>query len=93
MPRQNIVLNYANIKVPVTSPAARITKNKIHTIRLKDEIKYLYRKKEKLNKELYYAHQKAAQEWGNSWNFILDSVYESINNEMEKKYKKTSTKN
>ena len=38
---KNIVPNYANIKVPITSSASRITKNKIHTIRLKDEIKFL----------------------------------------------------
>jgi len=30
--------NYANIKVPISSPASRITQNEIHTIRLRDEI-------------------------------------------------------
>jgi hypothetical protein len=44
-------------------------------------------KKDKLNKELYNIHLKAAQEWGNSWYLILDSIHESINQEMEKKYK------
>jgi len=44
---KKIVPNYANIKAPITSPASRITKNKIHTIRLKDEIKFLYKKKAK----------------------------------------------
>jgi hypothetical protein len=37
-----IIPNYANMKVPVTSPASRLTQNKIHKIRLKDEIKFLY---------------------------------------------------
>jgi len=50
-------------------------------------------KKKKLNKELYYAHLKAAYEWGNSWSIIIDSVHESINNEMEKKYKTINQKN
>ena len=63
---KKIVSNYANIKVPVTFPASRVRQNKIHTIRLKDEIKFLCRIIEKLNKELYYAHLKAAHEWGNS---------------------------
>ena len=42
---KKIIPNYANIKVPVTYPASRITQNKIHNIRLKDEIKFLHRKK------------------------------------------------
>ena len=46
---KKIVPNYANINVPITSPALRITKNKIHTIRLKDVIKFLYKKKAKYN--------------------------------------------
>jgi len=48
--------------------------------------------KRKLNNELYYVHLKAAHEWGNSWNIIVDSVHESINNEMEKKYKPINQK-
>jgi len=64
----------------------------MNTIRLKDEIKLLYRKKEKLNKESHYAHLKAAYEWGNSWNIIPVSVHESIINEMEKKYKTINQK-
>ena len=61
---KRIVPNYANVKVPITSPAPCITQNKIHTIRRKDEIKFLYKKKEKLNKGIYHIHLKAAQEWG-----------------------------
>jgi len=84
MPRQKkkIVPNYANIKIPVTSPASRVTQNKILTIRLKDEIKFLSRKKGKLNKELCYVHLKAAHELGNSWNIIVDSVHESISHNL-----------
>jgi len=36
---------YANIKLPNTSPAARITQKKVHIIRIKDEIRLLYKKK------------------------------------------------
>jgi len=42
MPHQKIVPKYANIKVTIRSPASRITQNKIHMIRLKDEIEFLY---------------------------------------------------
>jgi hypothetical protein len=56
-----ITPNYANIKIPVASPASRVTQGEVHTIRLKDEIKYLHLKKEKLNKTLYTLHLQAAQ--------------------------------
>jgi hypothetical protein len=36
---------YANIKIPYTFHATNITQKKIHTIRLKDEIEFLYEKK------------------------------------------------
>jgi hypothetical protein len=36
-------------------------------------------KKEKLDKNLYNTHLKAAQEWGNMWYIILDSAHDSIN--------------
>ena len=59
------VPNYANIKIPCTSPATQVTQKKVHIIRIKEEIKFLYRKKQKLNNDLYKIHLKAAQEWGN----------------------------
>jgi len=63
MPRQKNHSELRKRKGTGCIPASRTTQNKIHTIRLKDGIKFLYRKKrKKLNKELYYAHLKAAQE-------------------------------
>ena len=89
---KEIVPNYANIKLPNTSPAAHTTQKKIRTVRIKDEIKLLYKKKQKLNNELYKIHLKAAQEWGNSWYTILDSVIESTNLKLERKYKTIDAK-
>ena len=42
---------------------------------------------------MYNIHLKAAQEWGNTWYIILDSIYESINQELERKYKTVEEKN
>jgi len=76
---KKVVPKYANIKIPYTFPATNSTqKKKIQTIRLKDEIKFLY-KKDKLNNDLYSIHLKAAQEWGSTWYVILDPIHESIN--------------
>ena len=82
-----VIPKYANIKIPCTSPATNVTQEKIQTIRLKDEIKFLYKQKEKLNNDLYRIHLKAAQERGSTWHVSLDSIHESINQEWEKKYK------
>ena len=40
-------------------------------------------KKEKLNNEFYRIHLKAAQDWGNIWYIILDSIHNSINQQLE----------
>jgi hypothetical protein len=53
----------------------------------KTRLKYLHLKKEKLTWQLHSVHLKAAQEWGNSWFIIVDSIHESINYEMQTKYK------
>ena len=47
---------YAKIRVPYTSPASIVTQRKASTIRIKDEIRFLYQKKEHLNRDLYDAH-------------------------------------
>ena len=67
-------------------PATNITSKKVQTIRIKDEIKFLYRKKEKLNIDPYRIHLQAAQQWDSIWCSILDSIHESINQELDKKY-------
>jgi hypothetical protein len=85
--KQGIVPKYANIKIGYTSPASSIIQSKMQTTHIKDEIKYLYKKKDLLNKSLYKTHLQAAQEWGSTWHLIRESVRETINTEFEKKYK------
>ena len=45
--QQNFTPNYIKIKISHTSPAAKFTKEKIIKLRIKEEIKFLYIKKEK----------------------------------------------
>jgi len=40
--RKQLIPNYAKIKIPNTSPAARFTQRQTHKLRIQDEIKYLY---------------------------------------------------
>jgi hypothetical protein len=49
-------------------------------------------KKGKLHKVLYNIHLKAAQEWVNLWYTIQESIHNSINLEMENKYRTTNQK-
>jgi len=78
----NLIPKYANIKIPHTSKAASFTQIKIHTTRIKDEIRFLYMKKTQLNKSLYIAHLKVAQEWGDTWPLIRDYIHNSNNTDM-----------
>jgi hypothetical protein len=81
--RGTVIPKYVNIKVP-TSKAARFTQSKVNTLRIKDEIKFLYMKKDQLNKKLYQAHLKVAQEWGDTWHIIKDYLHNNINNDKDK---------
>jgi len=82
-----VVPKYAQLKIPKTSPASRSTAQKMLTMRIKEEIKFLHKKKEQLNRKLYRRHLQAAQEWGKAWYTVHESIQESIKLEMEKKYK------
>jgi hypothetical protein len=69
--KKNVIPNYAKIRVPNTSPAAQITMKKIHQIRIKDEIRFLHKKKQNLNSKLYNTHLQLAHEWGSLWQPIM----------------------
>jgi len=45
---KKIIPNYANIKVPIPSPATYKTQNKAQITQIKQEIKFLYEKKVKV---------------------------------------------
>ena len=47
---KQITPNYANFRIPTTSPAATKAQSKAQTIRLKEEIRFLYKKKDIINK-------------------------------------------
>ena len=71
---KKIVPRYADIKPLNTSPAARNTQKKVHNMRIRDEIRFLYEKRQQLNNALYKIHLEAVQDWGNAWYIILDYI-------------------
>ena len=82
-----MIPSYTNIKFQNTSPVAQFTSKKAQTTLIKDKIKFLFKKKDKLNSELYEHHLKAAKEWGRMWQTIHNSVNEKLHHDMEKKCK------
>ena len=59
----------------------------MQTTRFREEIKFLYKKKDKLNEILYKTHLQEASEWGKVWDLIRDSVHDTVDRESEKKYR------
>jgi len=68
------------------------TQHKIPTLRIKDEIKFLYCKKQQLNSQIYHLHLTLANTWNNTWQYIHNTIERTLQREMETKYKKLNTK-
>jgi flagella basal body P-ring formation protein FlgA len=83
---QNLIPTYAKIKVANTSTAAKLTQRKTQILRIKDEIRFLYKKKLQLNKQLYHSHLTAANVWGPAWDTIAEVTHNNINKHMDIKY-------
>jgi len=58
------------------SSAAKFTQQKTKISRIKEEIQYLYMKKQQLNHRLYYLHLSLANTWGNTWHYIQYTIEE-----------------
>ena len=69
--RQTLTPVYAKIKIPNTSPACRHTQQRVTNLRLKDEIKFLHYKKQKLNALLYHSQLALANTWNNLRHHML----------------------
>ena len=78
---------YANIRVLHTSKAAQYTQRKLITLRLRDEIKFLYIQKTKYNEQLYHMHLKVANEWGRgALNIIFTDIDNILRKDLQEKY-------
>jgi hypothetical protein len=83
---QKVTPNYVKIKVAGTSLQAKRTQRVAELIRIKNELKFLYKKKQTINNQLYSIHLEAATFWDRNWNIIEENIREKLNLEMEKKY-------
>jgi hypothetical protein len=56
-------------------------------LRIKDEIKLLYIKKQNLNKQLYYFHLWTANIWDCNWQYIEHNIKDKLSPQIEKNLK------
>ena len=78
--------SYATIRIPNTSPAHRHTQRKVAKMRIKDEIKFLHCKKQKLNDEIYQLHLLLASHWSNLWPHIQHDIESNLHKECGRRY-------
>jgi hypothetical protein len=62
--------------------------HKVPNIRIKDEIKYLYTKKQQLTLQIYHLHLSLANSWKNTWPYIQHMIESKLQGEVQFKYKK-----
>jgi hypothetical protein len=79
---------YAQIKLHSHNKSIiKHTESKVIKIRIQNEIKFPYAKKQELNRTLCNLHLQAANEWGRSWDIISQNITQKLEQEMQRKYK------
>ena len=58
--------------------AAKYTQQKATKLRIKDEIKFLYKKKQNLNNQIYSLHLHLANNWGSLWSHTRNSIDQEL---------------
>jgi hypothetical protein len=53
---------------------------------MKDEIKYLYTKKQQLNQQLLQLHTRLANSWNNQWLYVQHTTEEKLKGKIRLKY-------
>jgi hypothetical protein len=77
---------YISIKVSGSNRQTLSTLQAAFQFRIKQELKYLYVKKQKLKEQLYKLHQICATNWQKNWTFIQSNVDEKLQYYMERQY-------
>ena len=73
-------------------PQDKKTKINVIRVRINEEIKFLYRKKQHLNQRLFYLHLEGAHQYNGMWQHIKEYIDEQISRLMESLYQKLNKK-
>lgn len=90
--KKRLTSNYAKLKIRSGSPAAKHMLRKAQTMRIKDELRFLHIKKQKLNHQLFKLHLSLANTWGKSWSYIQEVIEGTLQKTMRPKYKTLDSK-
>jgi len=61
-------------------------------MRIKDEVRYLHRKKQSLNMQIYNLHLQLANSWSKFWPHIQRAIHEKLQKEFSLRYKTLDNK-
>ena len=78
--------DYFNIRINGNNLQDRETTHHATRFRINQEIQFLYRKKQHLNKQLYHVHLKGAWQHNGMWQHAINNIDEQLNKTMKRKY-------
>jgi len=84
--------NYINIKISGRTHQDRKTTNNAIRYRINQEIKFLYRKKQHLNQQLYHKHLECANLYQGMWQHIYEHIDQQLHIIMNTQYTKLNKK-
>jgi len=84
--------NYINIRINGHKQQDKKTTTQAIRYRINQEIKFLYRKKQQLNKRLYIEHLKCAQLYNGMWQYIQNNIDTKLSRDMDEVYERLNRK-
>jgi hypothetical protein len=88
-----LIPKYAQVRIRSHNKTiTRQTETQAAKLRIKNEIKFLYSKKQHLNKTLYKLHLENAKQWRQLWNTIHNNITEKAEMRMRIKYTNLNNK-
>jgi hypothetical protein len=82
--KKKLLPKYALIKLAINNETAIRTQTQTHILRIKNKIKFMYKKKQHLNVHLYHTHIYNANIWKQTWGNSKQSITQKLRLEMEK---------
>lgn len=89
---KHLKLNYVHFKTNSKTPQDRKTTSNAVRYRNNQEIKFLYRKKQNLNIQLYQIHLNCVNPCNNVWQHTQNSFEVKLNKNMDALYRKLNKK-
>jgi hypothetical protein len=83
---KNLTPRYINIKIKSNNTQNRKTKHMATHYRINQELKFLYAKKQQLNRQLYKIHLECASRWDKLWDSIQQKINDKIHQKMKQHY-------